>query len=205
MPAHVDSATASEPAWSPTPRGVALSALVAALFALAHHGTFRELWRVWETNDNYSHGPLVPIASAILIWMRRDKLRALPLQPHAAGIAVVALGCALQVLGLRADVFALQGWSIVVLVFGLSLTFFGTAWTRVLLFPLAFLGFMLTFPPGFVNQLSFALKEVTVRLSTTLAEAPRRDAPAQRDVALPVHRRAPHGESVQWPPLARSH
>jgi exosortase len=158
------------PAWRPSPAVTVAVFVLGALFVFVHHGTFAELWRVWETNDNYSHGPLVPLASAVLIWMRREKLRAIPIAPHMAGIAVVGLGCVLQVLGLRSDVFALQGGSIVVLIFGFSLTFLGASLTRAMLFPLAFLCFMLTFPPGFVNQLSFALKEITVRLSTVFAE-----------------------------------
>jgi hypothetical protein len=106
-----------------SPPAIAAALAVTTLFALVHHGTFAQLWRIWETNDNYSHGPLVPIASAVLIWMRRDRLRTIAVKPYMAGIGVVALGCALQILGLRADVFALQGWSIVVLVFGFALTF----------------------------------------------------------------------------------
>lgn len=170
MSASTDTAIVARSAW-PSWAGWIAAGVIGLLFVAVHHRTFAELWRVWQTNDNYSHGPLVPLASLALIWMRRDRLRAIPIAPNAWGIAVVALGCALQILGLRADVFALQGWSIVVLVFGFSLTFLGTGLTRAMLFPLAFLSFMLTFPPEFVNRLSFALKEITVRLSTVLAES----------------------------------
>jgi exosortase len=156
-------------AWRSPLRLLALGALV-LLFVAVEHRTLAELWRVWETNDNYSHGPLVPLASAFLVWRRRHTLAALPRRRGIWGPAVVAAGCALQVLGQRADVFALQGWSIVVLIAGLVLTFFGPAVTRALAFPLAFLAFMLPFPPFVVNTLSFWLKEVTVRLATAWAE-----------------------------------
>jgi exosortase len=109
--------------------------------------------------------------SAALIWSRRRRLAAIPVRGHGAGVALVALAAAVHVLGIRSDIFALQGWSLVLMLFGISLALLGPAWTRALAFPLGFLTFMLTFPPVIVNQLSFALKEITVRISTRLAEA----------------------------------
>lgn len=153
----------------PLPARVAIP-LIAALAALVYHRTFATLWTTWTTNDNYSHGPLVPVVSLVLLWRGRHRLREQPLAPDARGLVLVALGCLLQVAGVRADLFALQGWSLLVLLFGLALTFGGPAVTRRVAFPIAFLAFMLTFPPLFVNQLSFALKEVAVSLSTAAAD-----------------------------------
>lgn len=143
--------------------------LIAAL-ALAYFRTIASLWDTWLHNDNYSHGPLVPVVSAALIFARRRRLASLPLRGTSWGLALVALACALQVVGMRADVLAFQGWSLVLVLFGLSLSLLGVEWTRALAFPLAFLVFMLPFPAVFVNQLSFALKEITVRISTRAAE-----------------------------------
>jgi exosortase len=151
-------------------RWIAGAVVLAGLFVWVESRTLVELWRVWTTNDNYSHGPLVPIATVVLAWRRRAVLAAQPLRPSGWGIALVGAACALQVLGLRADVFALQGASVVMLIAGLVLAFCGPAVTRVLAFPLAFLLFMLPFPPFVVNTVSFWLKEITVRLSTAWAE-----------------------------------
>lgn len=159
------------PRWSATRARVLAATLpVAALLGLAYFRTFSGLWETWTTNDNYSHGPIVPLVSAALVWSRRRRLAALPVRGHWAGLAVVAMAGAIHVIGIRSDVFSLQGWSFVAMLFGLSLALLGPAWTRALAFPLAFLAFMLTFPPLIVNELSFALKEVTVRISTRAAE-----------------------------------
>lgn len=146
-------------------RGVAWvqAGVLLALAAVAWHRSFAMLWSTWSTNDNYSHGPLVPATSLALVWLRRDALAALPVRPDSRGLWLVALGCAMQVVGTRGDVFALQGWALLPLLFGLSLTFLGGALTRALAFPIGYLGFMLTFPPVVMNTLSFALKEVSVR------------------------------------------
>ena len=144
--------------------------VVAALVALAWHRTLAMLWETWSTNDNYSHGPLIPATSLVLVWLRRDRLRALAVRPDARGLALVALGCAMQIVGVRADVFALQCWALIPLLFGLSLAFLGVAVTRMLAFPIGYLGFMLTFPPVVMNTLSFALKEVSVSASVAVAK-----------------------------------
>lgn len=142
-----------------------------ACFVAIYAGFFHGLWTTWTTNDNYSHGPLVPLVSAALVWGRRKTLARLPRRGSWLGLPAVAAACGMQILGLRADIFALQGWSIPLLVFGLVLTFAGRDWARALLFPIGFLCFMLTFPPVVVNQLSFALKELTVRFASHTAEA----------------------------------
>jgi exosortase len=162
--------TAARPAALPLARAAGAASLV-LLLAVIYFRTVHALWSVWMTNDNYSHGPLVPLVSLVLAWRRRDRLAAARLVPDARGTLLVALACALQVAGMRADVLALQGYSLVLVLLGLVLTFLGTAGLRVLAFPIGYLVFMLTFPPIIVNRLGFALKEVAVGLSTRAAEA----------------------------------
>ncbi len=139
-------------------QAVTLGALLVAIYA----NPAMALWTTWTTNDNYSHGPLVPLTSLALVWLRRDKLRALAVQPDGRGLWLVALGCLMQVVGIRADLFALQSWSLIAMLFGLSLAFFGRPVTHMLAFPIGYLGFMLTFPPVVMNTLNFALKQLAV-------------------------------------------
>jgi exosortase len=146
--------------------GVILILLVAAYSRVA-----AELWSVWTTNDNYSHGPLVPLTALGLVFHRRREIAALPRRPDARGLILIAAACGLLVAGMRADVFALQGYSLIAMLFGLSLTFLGVPVTRLLAFPIGYLAFMLTFPPIVMNTMSYALKEITVRIATHAAEA----------------------------------
>lgn len=153
------------------PRFVAGAVVLTALLALVFHRVAADLWRTWSTNENYSHGPLVPLTSAALVWLRWPRLAEVPVRPDSRGLGLLALGCAMHVLGVRGDVFALQSWSLIAVLFGLSLAFLGTTLTRRLTFPIAYLGFMMTFPPILMNQLSYALKEVAVRAAEHGARA----------------------------------
>jgi exosortase len=139
--------------------------MIAALVGVTYARMFASLWNTWATNDNYSHGPLVPLASLALVWLRWDKLRELPVRPDGRGLWLVALGCLMEIAGVRADVFAAQEWSLLAVLFGLVLTFLGMPMLRMLAFPVAYLGFMLTFPPVVMNTLNFALKGLAVNVS----------------------------------------
>ena len=139
--------------------------------ALVYHRTAATLWHTWQSNENYSHGPLVPLVSAVFAWTSRERLRAAPTVPSLAGLGWIGLACLLQVAGVRSDVFALECYSLLAMTLGLSLTFLGAAKTRVLAFPLGYLAFMVVFPPLVVVNLSYALKEITVAVATRAAEA----------------------------------
>src|SRR5690349_8609029 len=147
--------------------GVSVVLLVAAIYPRAAV----ELARIWRTNENYSHGPLVPFVSLWLVWRDRRALRAAPRAADSRGLLLVALACALDVAGVRGDVLALQTWSFPLLLAGLTWTFFGTAVLARLRFPIGFLFFLCTFPPIVVNQLSYALKDVALRLAARAAIA----------------------------------
>lgn len=149
---------------------LAQAGVLLALLVLVHHRTFGSLWTTWSTNDNYSHGPLVPLTAAVMVFLRWSKFVALPIAPDARGLGLIALACAMQVVGVRADLFALQCWSLLPLLFGASLTFLGRARTHMLAFPIAYLAFMLTFPPFVMNQLSYGLKEIAMAIATRGAE-----------------------------------
>lgn len=144
---------------------------IVAVLAVMYHRTATGLWSTWTTNENYSHGPLIPLISLALVWLRRDKLAALPVRPDARGLLLLALGCGILIVGLRADLFALQCYSMIAVLFGLSLTFGGMPRTRMLAFPILYLIFMMTFPPFVMNQLGYALKEFATGAAVRLSEA----------------------------------
>jgi exosortase len=159
------------PPRAPAPPAMLTRVALAAAVALAHHRTFMALAQTWQTNENYSHGPLVPLVVAWLVWDRRDRLREVAVAPDGRGLALTALACVLHLVGVRADLFALQGWSLLPLAMGLVVTFLGWRHARMLLFPVLYLGFMLTFPPIVMDRLSFELKGIALHAATWAATA----------------------------------
>src|SRR5262249_31408657 len=82
------------------PRSAALLpvALVAAALVWAFWTTLADLVQTWNTNPQYSHGFLVPLFAAYLLWARRDRLPA-AFQPSLWGVPLLALGLALRLFG----------------------------------------------------------------------------------------------------------
>lgn len=146
-------------------------ALAGILFAIGFHDTFRVLWRTWRNNDNYSHGVLIGPIFAFLVWRLRDELRRTPLEQSTPGVFLLAAGALLQVVGVRGDVTIFQGWAVVVTLAGLVWAWFGRHWFRKLLFPIAFLFFMVPTPPAFVNLISFRLKAIATNVAVHLSQS----------------------------------
>ncbi len=149
--------------------GVSTVAAVVFLVVLVYHGTFVTLWRTWATNPNYSHGYLIPPVVAFLLW--RDRGRFLERRSSGSGWGAFILAIALlgHVVSLRAGVFMTQGYSFVLLLFGLSLIFFGGRATRTVWFPLSYLVFMLPMPPYLMNVASLKLKHVAAHVGSAIA------------------------------------
>src|SRR6185436_10191618 len=89
----------------------------------------------WQTDPFYSHGPLVPIVSAFLLWRGRDRLR---LDPAISipGIALLVGGAALHLLGVRLMFELLSAVSLLVLLAAVAHLSGGPALLRAVSFPL---------------------------------------------------------------------
>lgn len=73
--------------------------LLIACLLLAYAPVLAHLVRQWSDEPDYSHGFIVPIFAAWVLWERRGELRALPPRPHWAGLAIIVFSLVLLVLG----------------------------------------------------------------------------------------------------------
>jgi len=124
---------------------------------------WRILWALafqWWDDGNYSHGFLVPLFSLFLVWRQRAKLRALPRVGNPLGLVVMLVGiCALVIGDLGAENFLMRS-SLIVIVAGLVLFHLGSRIFRALLFPLAFLFFMVPLPGVIFYSITFPLQRL---------------------------------------------
>ena len=119
---------------------VALAFVV--ILGVLYWGIARDLVSQWWNDDNYSHGFLVPVFSGFLVWQRRAQLAAVVPNGSWLGFPVLLAGVGMLILGeIGAENF-LGRSSLIVILAGLILFHFGTAFFRLLAFPLAFLFFM---------------------------------------------------------------
>jgi len=158
--ADSDFAVASRP---PTVSSVAVTVLLLALLAALYAPIVPDLVRDWWDDANYSHGFLVPLFSAVLVYKRRAAIAALTPRGSLWGLPVIALGAAAFVLGqVGAEDFVSRS-SLVVVAAGMIWFHFGGAMLRVLAFPLGFLMFMIPLPAVVFYAAAFPLQTLAAK------------------------------------------
>lgn len=129
-------------------------ALVSGLFGTIVAGMAAD----WYHDDNYSHGFLVPLIAGYFLRERWNDLKTADVAP--AGIGLVVIACALLQLIIASfanEYFAARS-SLVVLIAGMVLYFFGTDIFRITRMPLLYLLFMVPLPYIVYNALALPLK-----------------------------------------------
>jgi len=143
---------------------------VGVLFLATYFTTFKFMMGRWTHDENYQHGWLVIPIAAVVVWYKRDKLRALPVVSHRGGLWVMALALFFHLVEKAIDLNGPSPLSIPIFVAGAVWYFTGTAWLRELSFPLAYLLFMLPIPGGFTEVVSFPLRLMATTGSRHIAE-----------------------------------
>jgi exosortase A len=148
------------------PRLLSITVLV-GLFVLVYYRTF--LWmygRFVAADSYYSHGFIIPLASAFLIWQKRESLGKLPIGCSKYGLVLIIAALVIHLLSTIFYVFSGSGFSMLLLVIGISLFLFGKEVTRAILFPLLFLIFMFPLPGAFISLLASPLKMNAAKMAT---------------------------------------
>ncbi|HEV7891021.1 MAG TPA: exosortase/archaeosortase family protein [Pyrinomonadaceae bacterium] len=133
--------------------------LVAAAVAFAYWGVLARLGRFWWDDENYSHGLLMPFVIGYILWAEREKLADAVGRPRAVwgAAAVVAALLALWVGTAGAELFT-QRMSLVLLLAGVCVYFWGWRLLRALLVPLALLALAVPIPAIVFNKIAFPLQ-----------------------------------------------
>jgi exosortase len=136
------------------------------------------LVREWIDFPNLSHGFLIPFVAALLVWARRDRLRAVAIRPSLLGLPLLVAGLGALVIGIAGEESFVARLSLPVTALGLVLFLAGTGAARVLWLPIAYLALMI--PPPWST-----LKLITYRARLLDASAA---ATALDFLGVPVHR-----------------
>jgi len=171
QPAGLTADTAGEATGSTTPQLAArwaalLGLVVGVLVALLYWGVLSRLVTQWATQDDYNHGFLVVPLALYFAWDRRETLRKIPVQPSAWGAALLAASLLVLVVGAVGAELFLQRVSLIGVLGGLVWLILGTAFLKALLFPLAFLIFMVPLPAIVMNAIAFPLQLFAAKTAT---------------------------------------
>jgi exosortase len=143
-------------------------AIIAALSLWLYGPTLAHLVGQWWHSPDFSHGFFVPLFSAFVVWQERDRLASIRLRPSWSGLALLAFGLCIFILGqLGAELFLARSSMLVVLA-ALIVLFLGWSYFRALLFPLAFLVLMIPIPTIVFNHITFPLQLLDSQVAATI-------------------------------------
>lgn len=119
-----------------------------------------------EPNGQFSHGWLVPLVSAAMLWQRRKAIASAEKRTWAPALVVVIGSLLLYLAGLRIQLTVIAMCSIIGLFWGIPAYLFGPRTARLILFPCAYLIFCMPF--GFLDALTFPLRFFSTGLSAAV-------------------------------------
>ncbi len=144
-------------------------AAVAAVLPFAH--VLGELYNIWNLKPEYSHGIIIPVLSAFLIWRQREQLRELPFTGSWTGVVLIVLGLVLRFIGAATTMHTLEHYAFLLVLYGLVLALTGPAIFRRLWVPLIMLVFAVPLPSFFNNSLSLNLQLLSSELGVWVIRA----------------------------------
>lgn len=115
---------------------------------------------------DYSHGYLIPFVSLGIIWYKREDFFAAPKQICQFGLFVIIAALAMHWLGAKMQQTRLSLMSLILLIWGIPLYFFGWKVAKLMIFPCAYLIFCV--PLNFLDALSGPLQQVATAMSHTM-------------------------------------
>jgi exosortase len=141
------------------PRHLWKPIIVIAVLAFVYASVLAKLGRDWWDDENYSHGLLVPFIIGYILWIERDRLRRTVVRPSLwwGGAAVVCALMALWAGTAGAELFT-QRMSLVLMLAGIVVYFWGFRLLRMVLVPLALLVLAIPIPTIIFNKIAFPLQ-----------------------------------------------
>jgi len=140
-----------------------------AIFLLAYIPTLIWMWDRWFARDSYySHGILIPFVTIFLIWQKREELALIEKAKSAWGLPLVIVGMLMHAFASMMRVYFISGFSMLLVLVGLILFFYGFVVFRKILFPVLFLVFMIPVPLVIITNISFKMKIFAAEIATTV-------------------------------------
>ena len=136
------------------------------LLAILYYPILKDLVKEWWIDPNYSHGFLIPLIVGYFVWERREEFKQAEVKPCNWGVLLLLFGVVtLLIATIGAELFTMRS-SLILVIAGLILFILGKEHFRILLFPLAFLLFMVPLPYLIYDSVAFPLKLFAAKAAT---------------------------------------
>ena len=142
-----------------------LAAILIGSFILAYFPVWQRLIVAWYSSDEYSHGFLIVPLCCYILWRKKEVLAEIPVSPSSWGLGLVILSLLLYLFAHFAEIITVASFSMVLLVAGIIIYFYGFLMLKELLFPLFLLLFMIPIPAQIYSSLTIPLQLFVTKTS----------------------------------------
>ena len=165
---------------------------IAAALAFTYATVLAKLGHDWWDDPNYSHGLLIPFVIGFILWVERKRLMSEPARPSFlwGGASVILALLALWAGTAGAELY-MQRMSLVLMLAGMVVYFWGFRLLRFMFVPLALLVLAVPIPAIVFNKIAFPLQLFASRCAVW----------AMRGFDIPVLRQ---GNVIEFLPLGAS-
>ena len=132
---------------------------LAGVLIFAYATVLQKLGHDWWTDENYSHGLLIPFIIGFILWSQRERLTRNAQRP-AMLWGMLAVSTALTALwaGTAGAELYMQRTSLVLMLAGIAIYFWGFKLLRLLIVPLVLLLLAIPIPAIVFNKIAFPLQ-----------------------------------------------
>ena len=145
---------------------------MAILFA--HTAAFFPVWEslvhAWSQSEDYSHAFLIVPLCVYLVWMKKEILREVEIEPSWFGLAITILSTLTYIIGAYAGVLTLNAIALVISILGAVYAGLGAKVVKVIGFPLFFLFLMIPIPSQLYWSLTTPLQLLVSKASVYLLQ-----------------------------------
>jgi len=132
--------------WKFSNIAIVLLSLGYLLLIVAFWGGLEHLVGRWDKQEEYSHGYLIPLVTAYLIWQRRELLQTLEYKPAWFPVGLVVLGLIISILGEITALYILIHLALILVILAMTWSIMGWQAFRHVMIPIALLVFAIPLP-----------------------------------------------------------
>lgn len=158
----------SHPTTGATTVLVAKIIAVAVLLLLIYVESLRGLAADWANDPGASFGMLIPPMALYVAWLLRKRTLATLAEEDGRGLAIVFVGCLLFLIGRLGAEYFITRVSLVIVLAGLTWTFWGARRLRTVAFPFVLLLTAIPIPALIYNKIAIPLQLFASAMSTHL-------------------------------------
>lgn len=143
----------------PIPQNLWKPLTITAALGFVYFSVLAKLGYDWWSDENYSHGLLIPIVIGYILWTERERLSRVREHPSLVwGASLVIFSLLALWVGTAGAELYIQRMSLVLMLAGITIYFWGFRLLRLLLVPLGLLILAIPIPAIIFNKIAFPLQ-----------------------------------------------